>query len=134
MPQSRSRRTLGAVTPADFERLAGLRKMQAIALGLLAFMAVVFVVSFALQDRVPWLGYVRAASEGGATRLVEADLPEEVDVREAPVELAEQLGRGRGPSLDHEADGLGDHRRPVAALDLDRDERGELGAGGLAVE
>lgn len=59
---------------------------------------------------------------------------EEVDVREAPVELAEQLGRGRGPSLDHEADGLGDHRRPVAALDLDRDERGELGAGGLAVE
>ena len=65
MPQSRSRRTLGAVTPADFERLAGLRKMQAIALGLLAVMAAVFVISFALQDRYPWLGFVRAASEGG---------------------------------------------------------------------
>ena len=65
MPQPRSRRTLGAVTPADFERLAGLRKMQAIALALLAFMAVVFVISFALQEQYPWLGYVRAASEGG---------------------------------------------------------------------
>lgn len=59
------RRTLGAVTPADFERLAQLRKMQGLALGLLAVMAAVFVVSFALQDRVPWLGFVRAASEGG---------------------------------------------------------------------
>ena len=39
--------------------------MQAIALGLLLAMAVVFVVSFALQDQVPWLAYVRAASEGG---------------------------------------------------------------------
>ncbi|MFT4232009.1 MAG: DUF445 family protein [Leucobacter sp.] len=62
---SRRSRTLGAVTPADFERLAELRRMQAIALGLLLFMAAVFVVSFALQDRHPWLGYVRAASEGG---------------------------------------------------------------------
>ncbi len=39
--------------------------MQAIAVGLLIGMAVVFVVSFVLQDRYPWLGYVRAASEGG---------------------------------------------------------------------
>lgn len=39
--------------------------MQAIAVGLLGFMAVVFIVSFIFQDRVPWLGYVRAASEGG---------------------------------------------------------------------
>ena len=61
----RTRRTLGAVTPADFERLAQLRRMQAIALGLLIAMGVVFVVSFALQQRFPWLGYVRAASEGG---------------------------------------------------------------------
>ncbi len=60
-----STRTLGAVTPADFERLAQLRKMQGIALGLLIAMAVVFAVSFALQQHVPWLGYVRAASEGG---------------------------------------------------------------------
>lgn len=59
------KRTLGAVTPDDFERLAQLRKMQAIALGLLLFMAVVFVVSFSLQQHFPWLGYVRAASEGG---------------------------------------------------------------------
>ncbi len=65
MPLSRNRRTLGAVSPADFERLAGLRRMQAIALGLLLFMAVLFVVSFALQDRYPWLAFVRAASEGG---------------------------------------------------------------------
>ncbi len=61
----RSRRTLGAVTPDDFERLSQLRRMQGIALGLLVFMALVFVVSFALQDRYPWLGFVRAASEGG---------------------------------------------------------------------
>jgi uncharacterized membrane-anchored protein YjiN (DUF445 family) len=60
-----STRTLGAVTPADFERLAQLRKMQGVALSLLLGMAVVFVVSFALQGQYPWLGYVRAASEGG---------------------------------------------------------------------
>lgn len=68
MPLPRTRRnprTLGATTPADFERLAELRRMQAIAIGLLLFMAAVFVVSFVLQDRYPWLGYVRAASEGG---------------------------------------------------------------------
>lgn len=39
--------------------------MQGIAVGLLVFMALVFVVSFIFQERVPWLGYVRAASEGG---------------------------------------------------------------------
>ena len=65
MPLSRSRRTLGAVTPDDFQRLRDLRRMQRIAVGLLIGMAVVFVVSFVLQDRYPWLGYVRAASEGG---------------------------------------------------------------------
>ena len=58
-------RTLGAVTPADFERLHALRRMQWIALGLLGLMAVIFVVSFIFQDRAPWLGFVRAASEGG---------------------------------------------------------------------
>ncbi|MFA5607721.1 MAG: DUF445 domain-containing protein [Leucobacter sp.] len=65
MPVLGRRRTLGAVTPADFERLASLRRMQAVALALLVGMAVVFVISFALQERMPWLGYVRAASEGG---------------------------------------------------------------------
>ncbi|MBL3685988.1 DUF445 domain-containing protein [Leucobacter zeae] len=65
MPLPRSRRSLGAVTPDDFARLAGLRRMQAIAVGLLLGMAVLFVVSFLLQERIPWFGYVRAASEGG---------------------------------------------------------------------
>lgn len=60
-----SKRTLGAVTPDDFERLAQLRKMQGVALGLLLAMAVIFVISFSLQQHYPWLGYVRAASEGG---------------------------------------------------------------------
>nr|WP_232755872.1 DUF445 domain-containing protein [Leucobacter sp. PH1c] len=53
------------MTPDDFQRLRDLRRMQRIAVGLLIGMAVVFVVSFVLQDRYPWLGYVRAASEGG---------------------------------------------------------------------
>ncbi len=39
--------------------------MKLIATMILLFMAVIFVVSFALQDRYPALGYVRAASEGG---------------------------------------------------------------------
>lgn len=65
MLRSRVRRTLGATSPADFERLAQLRRMQAFAVALLVLMAVVFIVSFALQPRIPWLGYVRAASEGG---------------------------------------------------------------------
>ena len=60
-----SKRTLGAVTPDDFDRLRQLRKMQGLALGLLLAMAAVFVVSFALQQHYPWLSYVRAASEGG---------------------------------------------------------------------
>lgn len=60
-----TKRTLGAVTPADFERLAQLRKMQGLALGLLIVMAVVFVISFALQHKYPAFGYLRAASEGG---------------------------------------------------------------------
>lgn len=58
-------RTLGAVTLDDFKRLAQLRKMQALAVGLLIAMAIVFVISFSLQQQFPWLGYVRAASEGG---------------------------------------------------------------------
>jgi uncharacterized membrane-anchored protein YjiN (DUF445 family) len=39
--------------------------MKAVALGALIFMAVVFVFAFAFQERQPWLGYVRAAAEGG---------------------------------------------------------------------
>ncbi|WP_157007317.1 DUF445 domain-containing protein [Agromyces laixinhei] len=50
--------------PTDAERLAALRRMKRVATGLLVAAAVVFAVSFALQDEVPWLGYVRAAAEG----------------------------------------------------------------------
>ncbi|MHA3682749.1 DUF445 domain-containing protein [Leucobacter sp. HY1908] len=65
MLRFRPRSTLGARTPDDFARLEGLRRMQAIALALLGFMAVVFVVSFLLQSTHPAWGFVRAASEGG---------------------------------------------------------------------
>lgn len=50
--------------PTDAERLAGLRSMKRVATGLLVIAALVFAVSFALQDQVPWLAYVRAAAEG----------------------------------------------------------------------
>jgi uncharacterized membrane-anchored protein YjiN (DUF445 family) len=50
---------------SDAERAAGLRKMKLVATGLLVLLAAVFVVSFALQERYPWLEYVRAAAEGG---------------------------------------------------------------------
>ncbi|MBM7832113.1 uncharacterized membrane-anchored protein YjiN (DUF445 family) [Agromyces cerinus] len=50
--------------PTDVERLAALRRMKRVATGLLIGAAVVFAVSFALQDEVPWLAYVRAAAEG----------------------------------------------------------------------
>lgn len=39
--------------------------MKGVALGALIVMAVLFVVSFMLQERVPALAYVRAAAEGG---------------------------------------------------------------------
>ncbi|MGV9193558.1 DUF445 domain-containing protein [Microbacterium sp. MC2] len=50
---------------ADQERRHGLRVMKGVALGALLLMAIVFIVAFVLQDRYPWLGYVRAAAEGG---------------------------------------------------------------------
>jgi Predicted membrane protein len=39
--------------------------MKALALVLLILLAVIFAVAFALEDRLPWLQYVRAAAEGG---------------------------------------------------------------------
>ncbi|MFC6357001.1 DUF445 domain-containing protein [Luethyella okanaganae] len=54
----------GAPSPSDARRRVALTRMKRIATGLLALAAVVFAVSFALQDRYPWLQYVRAASEG----------------------------------------------------------------------
>ena len=57
-------RTIRASMPTDAERLAALRRMKLVAAGLLGVAAVVFAVSFALQETVPWLAYVRAAAEG----------------------------------------------------------------------
>jgi len=53
------------LSPADTERLHALRGMKRLATGMLLVMAVIFAVAFALQDRYPWLAYVRAAAEGG---------------------------------------------------------------------
>ncbi len=50
---------------SDIERAGALRRMKAIATGLLIGMAVVFGISFALQETHGWLQYVRAAAEGG---------------------------------------------------------------------
>lgn len=49
----------------DAERAAALRRMKTVATGLLVLLAIIFVVSFALQEQHPWLRYVRAAAEGG---------------------------------------------------------------------
>jgi uncharacterized membrane-anchored protein YjiN (DUF445 family) len=59
-----TRDTRARTTPTDEERRAALRSMKRVAASLLVAAAVVFAVSFALQDTIPWLGYVRAAAEG----------------------------------------------------------------------
>ncbi|MGJ4844303.1 DUF445 domain-containing protein [Leifsonia sp. Le1] len=53
------------LSPSDAERLRALRRMKLIATGLFVLMAVIFIVAFTLQGRFAWLGYVRAAAEGG---------------------------------------------------------------------
>lgn len=50
--------------PTDAERRLALRRMKTLATSLLVAAAVVFAVAYALQDRYPWLGFVRAAAEG----------------------------------------------------------------------
>ncbi|UVJ39922.1 DUF445 domain-containing protein [Arthrobacter sp. CJ23] len=57
----------GAVglSSGDAAKAAALRKMKAVALGLLIGMAVVFTLAYAFQKEYPWLEYVRAAAEGG---------------------------------------------------------------------
>ncbi|MDR6865778.1 uncharacterized membrane-anchored protein YjiN (DUF445 family) [Microbacterium resistens] len=57
--------SIALLSDADRERLRALRRMKAVALAALVFMAVVFVLAFWLQGRLPWLSYVRAAAEGG---------------------------------------------------------------------
>ncbi|WP_104127950.1 DUF445 domain-containing protein [Cryobacterium sp. Y57] len=54
-----------AESPNDTDRRTALTRMKRLAAGLLALMAIIFTVSFALQERYPWLEYVRAAAEGG---------------------------------------------------------------------
>jgi uncharacterized membrane-anchored protein YjiN (DUF445 family) len=53
------------LSPADQERRRALRSMKGVALGALLAMAAVFFVSFAFEDQIPALAYVRAAAEGG---------------------------------------------------------------------
>ncbi|UOQ90722.1 DUF445 domain-containing protein [Agromyces endophyticus] len=50
--------------PTDAERLVALRRMKRVATSLLVVAAVVFAVSFGLQDSIAWMGFVRAAAEG----------------------------------------------------------------------
>ena len=49
----------------DAVKAAALRRMKLVATGLLVILGIIFVIAFALQDRYPWLQYVRAAAEGG---------------------------------------------------------------------
>jgi len=53
------------LSPADQERRRRLNRMKAVATGALVLMAVIFVIAFSLEDRYPWLGYVRAMAEAG---------------------------------------------------------------------
>ena len=57
--------TGSGLSPDDVVRADALRRMKTLALSLLIVMAIIFAVSFALQERILWLQYVRAASEGG---------------------------------------------------------------------
>ena len=53
------------LSPADQGRRRALRTMKGVALGALLFMAVLFVIAFALQEQYPPFAYVRAFAEGG---------------------------------------------------------------------
>jgi uncharacterized membrane-anchored protein YjiN (DUF445 family) len=53
------------LSPADQERRRGLRQMKGVALGALIGMALLFIVSFAFEEQIPALAYLRAAAEGG---------------------------------------------------------------------
>ena len=55
----------GSTAPTDEQRRQALRKMKFVATALLAILAVIFALGFALQDRYVWAGYVRAGAEGG---------------------------------------------------------------------
>ena len=59
------RTPMALLSPADQERRRGLRRMKTVALGALLVMAAAFIVAFWLEGAHPWLGYLRAAAEGG---------------------------------------------------------------------
>ncbi|ERK72996.1 hypothetical protein N136_00633, partial [Leifsonia aquatica ATCC 14665] len=61
---TRAPEVLSPAAEHDAERRRALRRMKILATSLLVVAAVIFTVAFALQDRYPWLGYVRAAAEG----------------------------------------------------------------------
>ncbi len=47
----------------DLERQAGMRRMKQLALGLLVFVTIVFLVARSLEDDHGWVGYIRAFAE-----------------------------------------------------------------------
>src|SRR5690606_41659121 len=49
--------------PEDRQKQLQLDRMRAVATGLLIVAAVIFVVARILEDRHPWLGYIRATAE-----------------------------------------------------------------------
>ncbi|PDQ36481.1 MAG: hypothetical protein B5766_00615 [Candidatus Lumbricidophila eiseniae] len=48
----------------DADRASALRRMKRLATALFVFATIVFAVSFALQEQIPWVGYIRASAEG----------------------------------------------------------------------
>ncbi|MFC7401455.1 DUF445 domain-containing protein [Citricoccus sp. GCM10030269] len=65
IPDAGPARSAPGSVPSEAERAASLSRMKMVATSVLVVLAMVFVVAFALQDEHPWLGYVRAAAEGG---------------------------------------------------------------------
>ena len=51
------------LSASDLQRRTGMRRMKRLALGLLVFVTVVFVVARAQEDQYGWVGYVRAFAE-----------------------------------------------------------------------
>ena len=51
------------MSAGDLERRAGMKRMKALALGLLAFVTVLFVLARWQETRHSWVGYIRAFSE-----------------------------------------------------------------------
>lgn len=110
------------------ERAAGLRRMKAVALGLLILLAVVFVVAFPLQDTHPVWGYVRAAAEGGmvgaladwfaVTALFRRPLGLPIPHTAIIPRQKERLGRGLGRFVANHVFTEAEMQRVLGRLDL----------------